>query len=98
MRRSAIFLFLLLMSSTACLAADRDTLTVMGETTKGIQRLAGESSDLITTPFKIESGNILITLGVIGATSLTYIFDRDIQQKLQSQKGSGLDKAADRSE
>jgi len=83
------------MSSSACYAADNDGLTVIGETTSGIKRLAGESADLLTTPFRIENGNILITLGVVGATSLVYIFDRDIQQKLQSNKSSGLDKSSD---
>lgn len=83
------------MSSTNCLAADSDDLTVIGETTKGIKRLAGESVDLSTTPFKFENGNILITLGVIGATSLTYVFDNEMQQKLQSHKSSGLKRATD---
>jgi len=83
------------MSSTACLAADTDDLTVIGEATSGVQRLAGESADLVTTPFNIENGNILITLGVTGATALTYVFDHDIQQKLQSNKSSGWNRAAD---
>ena len=34
------------------------------------------------TPFQIENGNILITLGVAGAVGLTYAFDRQIQDKL----------------
>jgi membrane-associated phospholipid phosphatase len=77
------------------LAADNESFSVTDEASRGIQRLAGEGIDLASRPFQIENGNILTTLGVVAATSLTYVFDRDIQQKLQSDKNSGLKRATD---
>lgn len=76
-------------------SADDDSVTIVGETSRGLRRLANEGVDMVSTPFQVENGNILMTFGVIGATSLTYIFDRDIQQKLQAKKSSGMTKAAD---
>lgn len=72
-----------------------DGFSIVGETSKGLQRLASEGSDMVSTPLQIENGNILMTLGIIGATSLTYAFDREIQEKLQSRKSSGMNKAAE---
>lgn len=64
------------------------------EITSGANRLADESIDVVTKPFYTAS-NALVTLSVIGATSLTYIFDEDISKKLQTTKGKGLDRATD---
>jgi membrane-associated phospholipid phosphatase len=57
--------------------------------------LGNETVELAKTPFQIENGNLFTTLGVAGAVGLTYIFDRDIQSKLQTNKGNSLNKAAD---
>jgi len=57
--------------------------------------LPTESADLATVPFQVKNNNVLVTLGVIGATSLTYIFDKDIQSKLQSNRSRGMDRATD---
>ncbi|NVN89519.1 MAG: phosphatase PAP2 family protein [Desulfuromonadales bacterium] len=78
-------------------SADNPTVysTIVDETFNGAHRLADETVVMATTPFKIENGNILLTLGAIGATSLTYVFDRDVQNNLSSRKSKSLDKAAD---
>lgn len=88
-------LLLTLLTPVSSFSADDNSITFVGETSKGIRRLANESVDMVSTPFQVENGNILMTLGVIGATSLTYAFDRDIQQKLQSNKRHGMTKATD---
>jgi membrane-associated phospholipid phosphatase len=82
----------LLIPSTA-FTADSVTATIASDAQNVAKDVAGESVDLVSTPFRIENGNILLTLGVIGATSLTYIYDREVQQKLQSNKSRGMDKA-----
>ena len=68
---------------------------IVDEASNGVQRLADETVSLALTPFTVENGNIFLTLGVIGATSLTYVFDSDIRQKLSSQQSRSLDRAAD---
>jgi len=93
--RNIILLLMLVVNPNPCNIANAENLSIFGETTSGMKRLADESAELVTTPFKIETGNILITLGVVGATSLTYVFDHDMQQKLQSHKSSGWTKATD---
>lgn len=90
-----IFLITLLLFAAFTATASAEELTVIGETTKAVRRLASESTDLVTTPFEVSNGNILMTLGVAGATALTYAYDRDIQFKLQSNKNSSLKKATD---
>lgn len=94
MNRLVIYIVMLLITASTT-AVSAEEITVMGETSKGIKRLAGESTDLVTTPLEISNGNLLLTLGVVGATALTYSFDKDINQKLQSRKNSGLKKATD---
>jgi len=95
MNRSISLILLILLFSSSTRAAEINDLSLIGETSNGLERITGESAALISTPFMIDNGNILITLGVIGATSLVYVFDNDIRQKLQTDKSSGLDKAAD---
>lgn len=87
--------FLLLILSPSAYASDSETISLGGELNSGFQRLGSETADLVETPFQIENNNFLITLGVAGAIGLTYIFDRDIQTKLQNTKSSSLDKSAD---
>jgi len=88
-------LLLTLLTPVSSFSADDDSITFVGETSRGIRRLANESVNMVSTPFQVENGNILMTLGIIGATSLTYVFDRDIQQKLQLNKSTGMTKATD---
>ncbi|HEY3308631.1 MAG TPA: phosphatase PAP2 family protein [Desulfuromonadaceae bacterium] len=76
-------------------ADEIDTISVPEELSKGTKRLGHEAIDVATTPFQIQNGNIFMTIGVVGATALTYAFDRDIQQKLQSNKSTGMTKATD---
>jgi len=76
-------------------SAENGSFSITDEAVGGVHRLADETVSMATTPFKIENGNILLTLGAIGATSLTYVFDKDIQNKLLSHKSKSLDKAAD---
>lgn len=88
-------LLMTLLTPVPGFSADNDSITIISETSKGLRRLANESVDVVSTPLQVENGNILMTLGVIGATSLTYAFDRDIQQKIQLNKSTGMTKATD---
>ncbi|BCS53539.1 phosphatase PAP2 family protein [Geobacter sp. SVR] len=54
-------------------------------------RLKDETISLLSQPVQRE--NIAATLGVVTATSLTYIFDKEIFEKLQTVKSAGVDKA-----
>jgi len=76
-------------------AFEPEAISFTGEVSNGFKRLGNESVDLAKTPFRIDNGNILLTLGVAGAVGLTYAFDRNIQTKLQTNKRSGFNKAAD---
>jgi len=88
-------LTMLFLTPLSGLASDFDDFSITSEISKGTQRLSQEAIGVVSTPFKIENGNILLTLGVIGATSLTYAFDLDIQRKLQSDKSIGMTKTTD---
>lgn len=93
-----IFLIILvILSFTPAIAAssEPDEISIRGEVKKGIKRLSSETVDLAETPFQIENGNLLITLGVAGAAGLTYAFDRDIQTRLQTIKSNSVSIAAD---
>jgi membrane-associated phospholipid phosphatase len=57
--------------------------------------LAAETKDFATTPFQLENGNLLVTLGVVGAVGLTYAFDTTIRERVQRCRSHSLDKAAD---
>ena len=94
MKTLVLFLFVVLSPSFAS-ASELGDLTFTGEIGSGAKRLGNEAADLAKTPFQIENGNILLTLGVAGAVGLTYAFDRNIQTKLQTNKRSGFNKAAD---
>lgn len=76
-------------------ATEYEKFSIPAETGKATQRLIEESSDIVTTPFQIRNANFLVTLGVIGATALTYSFDENIQHKLQPRRNNGVKKAAD---
>lgn len=57
--------------------------------------LGNESADFVTTPFRLDQGEILGTLAVAGAVGLTYVFDNTIRDKVAAHRSSTLDKAAD---
>lgn len=91
-----LWLLLFFLLPFTAFAAEEDTgFSITGEAVNSVKRLAGEGEALVTTPFKVENGNILVTLGVLGVTSLTYTFDKDAQRHIQSRKSKSLDKAAD---
>ena len=73
---------------------DSGNNTVTGELSGGIKRLADESVDFASTPFRIENNNIFITAGVLGATALTFAYDLDIRRKIKPEQNNGLKKAA----
>lgn len=64
--------------------ANSDTSSISNEISGCVKHLADESVNLAKTPFQLNNNNLLLTTGVLGATALTYIFDKDIQQKLQN--------------
>lgn len=69
--------------------------SLTGELRAGAGRLAGEAKDFAVTPFQLDNGNILLTLGVAGAIGLTYAYDTDIRDRLQAARSRKIDKAAD---
>jgi membrane-associated phospholipid phosphatase len=79
----------------ASAAGDTGSFSLSDETKKAGTRLLDETKDFATTPFQLENGNLLVTLGVAGALGLTYAFDGDIRGKLQKNRSRGIDKAAD---
>lgn len=95
MKLSLIVLLFVLLIPTAALSSNSDDITVGGEISGGFRRLAGETADLATTPFELENGNIMITLGVGSAVALTYAYDREIHDRMRPGSNKGLKKAAD---
>jgi membrane-associated phospholipid phosphatase len=76
-------------------ASEIGDISIGSEIGDGVSRLGHETVDLARTPFQIDNGNILVTIGVSGAVGLTYVFDKNIHDKLEASKGKSLDKAAD---
>lgn len=76
-------------------AGDTDAFSITDEAGKAGARLLAESKDFATTPFRLENGNLLLTLGVAGAVGLTYTFDSEIRDRVQSSRSRGMDRAAD---
>lgn len=69
-------------------------ISLGGEVSDGFSRLGHETVELARTPFQADNGNILVTMGVVGAVGLTCAFDKDIHDKLQTVRSGSLDKAA----
>lgn len=65
------------------------------ELAQGVSRLVSESSELLQAPLRTDNGNIMITLGVAGATILAYSFDHDIRDGITGIHGSTMDKVSD---
>jgi hypothetical protein len=76
-------------------ASEIGDISIGSEIAGGISRLGHETVELVRTPVQIDNGNIFVTIGVSGAVGLTYVFDKDIHDKLQASKGKSLDKATD---
>jgi len=76
-------------------ASEIGDISIGSEISDGLSRLGHETVELGRTPFQVDNGNILVTIGVSGAIGLTYVYDKDIRNKLQASKGKALDKAAD---
>jgi len=89
-----IMTVLLLIPTWVC-ASEIGDVSIGNEIGNGVSRLGHETIDLVRTPVQIDNGNILVTIGVGGAVGLTYVFDRNIHDKLQNSKSKSLDKAAD---
>lgn len=76
-------------------AEEATAFSPVDELRAGAGRLAGEARDFVVTPFQLQDGNILMTLGIAGAIGLTYAYDGPIRDKLQGARTHNLDKAAD---
>ncbi|MGA2404560.1 MAG: phosphatase PAP2 family protein [Syntrophobacteraceae bacterium] len=90
----SIITVFLLIPALGC-ASEIGDISINSEIGDGISRLGHETVELARTPFQVDNGNILVTIGVGGAVGLTYVFDKDIHDKLQASKGKSLDKATD---
>jgi membrane-associated phospholipid phosphatase len=76
-------------------ASEIGDITPGGEIAKGARRLGSEAADLVRAPFRLENGDLLVTLGVAGAVGLTYTFDNQIRQKFTARNNRSLTRAAD---
>ena len=90
-----ILLVILLLAPIKAFPSEINDVTFSGEISSAAHRLGSEAVDLVVTPLRLEHGNIFITLGVAGVVGLTYSFDKQIQEKLNSRSSRSLDKAAD---
>jgi len=96
LKKTFLFILVFLVIFPAIVfSSEPGIVSIHGEVNNGIKRLGNEAVDLAKAPFQIENGNLLITLGVTGVVGLTYVFDRDIQAKLQANKSNSVTKAAD---
>lgn len=57
--------------------------------------LKDEAGEFVSTPLRIDGGEILGTLAVAGAVGLAYAFDDDIRDEAQRRRGRTLDRATD---
>lgn len=87
-----LLLVILLFGSTGVVRAESFSLT--GELSSGVQRLAGEATDLAAKIVDPADG-LWGTAATVAAVGLVYGFDDDIKDKLSGIHGSRLDKAAD---
>lgn len=85
----------LLLIPALSFASEIADTSIGNEIGSGISRLGHETVELARTPFQVDNGNVLLTIGVVGAVGLTYAFDRNIHDKLQASKSKSLDKATD---
>ena len=87
--------YMVFVSTSVAFSAENGNPSVYEDVIKAVKNLPSESAEFSKAPFQIDNSNILLTLGVLGATSLTYAFDKDIQQKLQANTSRSMNKAAD---
>jgi len=78
--------------------ADDSIFTSADVLKEEVQRLGNEGLEVAKTPIDTHNYGLIGTLAVSGAVGLTYIFDGDIRNKLQTTKGNTLDKATDAGE
>ena len=90
-----ILLVISLLAPIKAFPSEISEVTFRGELSSAARRLGSEAVDLAATPFRLENGNIFITLAVAGTVGLTYAFDRQIQDKLTDRPNGTLDKATD---
>jgi hypothetical protein len=90
-----ILLVILLLAPIKAFPSEINEVTFSGEISSAARRLGNESVDLAVTPFRLDNGNIFITLGVAATVGLTYSFDKQIQERLTARSNRSLDKAAD---
>lgn len=87
--------WIIVVTAFSVYAGDSGAFSISDEAGKAGARLLAESKDLVTTPFQLENGNLLLTLGVAGAVGLTYTFDGQIRDRVQNNRSRGVDKSAD---
>lgn len=83
-----VILSVILSFPLSVFGANSDTCPISNEISSCVKHLADESVNFATTPFQLKNNNLLLTTGVLGATALTYVFDKDIQQKLQNNQNN----------
>lgn len=84
---------LMLLASRA--AAADNLFTSAAAVKQEAVRLGDEALELLKTPLDTENHGLAGTLAVAGAVGLTYLFDGDIRDKVQANRNSTLDDAAD---
>jgi len=87
--------FIMLFQPISAVGSDTDNITISGEISSAFKRVSDESVDLASTPFQFENNNLFITIGVVGATALTFSYDKNIQNKLKPNQNSKTRKVAD---
>ena len=82
-------------SPSTSLAGAAGSFSVSEEAVKAGTRLLAESGEFATTPFRLENGNLLWTLGFAGMVGLVYSVDGEIRARLQNNRSRSVDRAAD---
>lgn len=90
-----LFCWMTTMIAGGACAGEPERFSLADEAGQAGSRLLAETKDFITTPFQLENGNLLLTLGLAGAVGLTYSFDGEIRDAVQRNRSHGVDQAAD---
>lgn len=93
--RAFLMAMLLLPGLTSPAMADGEPCCLASTIVEESLRLRDEALDLLKTPIDTDGYGLVGTLAVGGAVGLTYLFDEDIRDKVQGERGSTLDTAAD---
>jgi membrane-associated phospholipid phosphatase len=89
-----VCLIVICLYSTAS-AGELPTFSAADEARHTGAALLAEVKECATTPFQLENGNLLVTLGVAGVVGLSYAYDTDIRERVQRSRSHSLDKTAD---